>query len=88
MTEMVIASRPVNDVPTKHVYLVKWQGYLHEENTWESFENVNENARELLEEYHAENSNFEKDTRFGKENLREKETEGAEKKKSRKRKML
>jgi hypothetical protein len=46
---------------------VKWEGYSHEENTWETFENVNENAKELLEEYYAENANMERDKRFGME---------------------
>jgi len=80
--EKIIASAPLNDEATKHVYLVKWEGYSHEENTWETFENVNENARELLEEYYVENAKMEKDKRFGKENVRQKDANGAEKRNS------
>lgn len=43
---------------------MKWEGYSHEENMWEIFENVNENARELLEEFYSENGNMEKDKWF------------------------
>jgi len=50
--ESIIASRPsVNDVK-KHVYLVKWEGYSHDENTWEKYENFLDNAVELLKEYY------------------------------------
>jgi hypothetical protein len=65
--EKVIASGPSNNNAEKNVDLVKWEGYSHEENTWETFENVNENAKELLEEYYPENANMERDKRFGKE---------------------
>ena len=47
----IIASRPSKNDVTKNVYLIKWTGYSHEENMWESLENMNENAKELLEEY-------------------------------------
>jgi hypothetical protein len=50
--ESIIASGPSNDDPKKHVYLVKWKGFTHEENTWQSYENVAESAYELLEEYY------------------------------------
>jgi hypothetical protein len=71
--ESIIASGPSNDDASKHVYLVKWEGYLHEENTWETFENVMENAEELLEEYYEKNENMEKDKRFVKRKSTEKE---------------
>jgi len=63
--EAIIASGPSNEDPNKHVFLVKWEGFTHEENTWESFENVNNNAQELLEKYYEENPDTEKDKRFG-----------------------
>jgi len=31
--EEIIASRPSDDDPWKHVYLVNWEGYSHDENT-------------------------------------------------------
>jgi len=80
--EKIIASGPLNEDATKHIYLGMWEGYSYEENTWELFQNVNENARELLEEYHVENLNMEKDKRFGKEKLTEKDAGGTEKKRS------
>ena len=62
--ELIITSGPLNDDVIKHVYLVKWEGYSHEENTWESYENVNENSRELLEDYYEKHDNMERDERF------------------------
>jgi hypothetical protein len=46
---------------------------------------VNENITEFLEEYYVENANVEKDKRFGKKIARQKEAEGTEKRKMRKR---
>ena len=82
--ENVIASGPSNDDASKHVFLVKWKDYTCEENTWETFDNVIENAEDLLKEYYKSNPNMEKDKRFGKEKLRQKDT-GSAKRKSRKR---
>jgi hypothetical protein len=31
--EAIIASRPINDNHWKHVFLVKWESYTHDENT-------------------------------------------------------
>jgi len=42
--ELIIASGSSDDDPAKHVYLVKWEGYLHDENTWETYENVAESS--------------------------------------------
>jgi hypothetical protein len=64
--ESVIASGPSNDDLTKHVFLVKWEDFSHEENTWESYENVEESAYELLEEFYTRNPLMERDGRFGK----------------------
>jgi hypothetical protein len=80
--EKVIGSGPSNKDAVKHVYLIKWEGYLHQENMWQMFENVNENGRELLEEYYAGNANMEKDKRFGKKKPRQKDAEGAGKRKT------
>jgi len=74
---MTIASGSSNNDGEKHVHLVMWEGYLHEDNTWETFVNVNENANELLEEYYAENANMGKDKRFGKEKTGQKDARRA-----------
>ena len=37
----------------KEKFLVRWKGYMMEENTWESRENL-ENAKELVEEFERE----------------------------------
>jgi len=80
--ETVIGSGPSNEDATKHVFLVKWRGYSHEENTREMWDNVDQNARGLLEEYCAEIANMDKDKRFGKKWPRQKDDEGAGKRKS------
>jgi len=81
--EKVLASGPSNDNASKHVFLVKWKDYTQEENTWESFDNVNENAKGLLKDYYEANPNIERDKRFGKEKTRQKDA-GSLKRKSRK----
>jgi hypothetical protein len=86
--EKIIASGPSNNDVSKHVFLVKWKDCTHEENTWEEFENVAENAEGLLKDYYQENPNVEKDKRFGKEKSRRKDADGAEKRKSRKRRKV
>jgi len=78
--ENVIASGPSNDDASKHVFLVKWKDYTHEENTWETFDNVFKNAKELLEEYYEGNPNIEKDKIFGKKDTKRKKAGSARKK--------
>jgi len=80
--ESIIASGPSDDDGSKHVYLVKWEGFPHEENTWESYDNVVEFTYEVLEEYYKKNPMMEKDSRFGKGKPKEK----IKKKKTRKHK--
>jgi len=80
--EKKIASRPSNDDATKHDYLVQCEGYSHKENTWVTFENVDVNARGLLEEYYAKNAIMEKDKSFGKEMIRQADAKGARKNKT------
>jgi hypothetical protein len=84
--EKVIASGPSNDDISKHVFLVIWKEYTHEENTCEDFDNIMENAEELLKEYYDENPNVAKDKRFGERKERRKDRKSLRKKKSRKRK--
>jgi len=56
--EKVLASGPSSDDASKREFLVKWKDYTHEENTWENFDNVIENAENLLEEYYKNNPNM------------------------------
>jgi hypothetical protein len=60
--------------------LVKWEGYSPQENRWETFENVMENAEGLLKEYFAENANMEKDKRFENQKERQKDAASAQRK--------
>jgi hypothetical protein len=62
--ENIIASGPSDDDPKKHVYLVKWEGFMHDENTWETYDNVVENSKELLDEYYGKYPLMEKDGRY------------------------
>jgi len=66
--ESIIASGPSDDDARKHVYLVKWEGYSHDENTWENYENIAENAKELLKDYYKNNPTIAKDGRYVKNN--------------------
>jgi len=62
--ESIIASGTLDNDPKQHVYLVKWKDFRHEENTWETYENVADNNLRLLEEYYTKNLAMEKDRRF------------------------
>ena len=52
--------------------MVKGKDHSHEDNTWESYENVVENTKEILEEYYRKNSTIERDGRFSKRTKRTK----------------
>jgi hypothetical protein len=60
MPEAVIASRPTDNDHRKHVFLVKWENYTHDENTWESYEHVLEVAPKLLAGYYDKHLKIEK----------------------------
>ena len=62
--ESLIASGPSNDDATMHVYLVKWEDYSHEDNMWETYDNVVENSMKSLDEYYEKNEHTEMDKRF------------------------
>jgi len=70
--ESLLASRSSNEDVKKDVYLVKGKDHSHEDNTWESYENVVENTKEILEEYYRKNSTIERDGRFSKRTKRTK----------------
>ena len=65
--ESIIASGPTDNDHKKHIYLEKWEGFTHEENTWESYENVKESAEDLLKEFYEKNPAMERDSRYGQE---------------------
>jgi len=64
--ESIIASGPSDDDSRKHLYLVKWEGYSHDENMWETYENVLECSLDLIKEYYGKNPTIERDGRYGK----------------------
>jgi len=64
--ESIVASGPTDHNPKRHVFLVKWKDFAHEENTWESYDNVAEHNKTLLEEYYARNLGMAGDERFSK----------------------
>jgi hypothetical protein len=68
--ESIIASGPSDYDASKHVFLVKWEGFPHEENTWESFDNVSESAMDLLKEFYDKNPTMEKDGRYEKKKVK------------------
>lgn len=59
MMDMIIASGLSNEGPSKRVYLIKWEGHSHEQNTWETYDNVMDHAEELLEEHYGRNEYME-----------------------------
>jgi hypothetical protein len=62
--ETIIASWPTNHNPKQHVFLIKWKDYSQDDNTWETYENVVEHNKKLIEEYYVRNPKVEKDGRF------------------------
>jgi hypothetical protein len=50
--ESIIASRPSDDDPKRHVSLVKWKEYTQEENTWETYKNIAAHDMGLLREHY------------------------------------
>jgi hypothetical protein len=78
--ESIIASGPSNNDHRKHVHLVKWEGFTHEENTWESYDNVKESAKDLLKEFYEKNPTMERDSRYGKEKIEKKKSKRRKKK--------
>jgi hypothetical protein len=64
--ESIIASGPSDNDIRKHVYLVKWEGYSHDENMWETYENVADCSMDLLKDYYSKYPTVERDRRFGK----------------------
>jgi hypothetical protein len=55
-----IPSSASDDYPRRLVYLVKWEGFKHDENTWEMYETVLECLLDLLKNYYSNNLKVEK----------------------------
>ena len=68
--ESIIACGPSNDDSQKYVYLVKWEGSTHDENTWETYENVSESSMDLLQDYYGKNPTFERDRPYEKKKVK------------------
>jgi hypothetical protein len=64
--EAISASGPTDNDHCKHVFLVKWENYTHDENTWESYEHLFDIAPELLASYYGKHLEIEKDKRWKK----------------------
>jgi hypothetical protein len=64
--ESIIPSGPSEDHPRQHVHLVKWEGYSHDENMWETYENVLKCSLELLKDYYGKNPLIKRYGRYGK----------------------
>jgi len=64
VVDLISASGPSDDNPKQHMSLVKWKDCSHEENTWETNENVAEHDLGLLKDYYDKNPIQEKDGRF------------------------
>jgi len=68
--ERIITNSSSENDKSNHACVGNWERSSHDENTWESFHNVNENAEESLNDYYVENLQMDKEKRFGKKKLR------------------
>jgi hypothetical protein len=78
--ESIIARGPSGNDHRKHDYLVMWEGFTHEENTWESYDNIKESAEDSLKEFYEKNHTMEKEGRYGKEKIEKKKSKRKKKK--------
>jgi len=69
--ETIIASGPSDETAKEHVFLLKWNDYAQEENTWETYENVADHDMKMLEEFYKRNPGMERDGRFQRKEKRE-----------------
>jgi len=63
-TEIIIPSGPSDDHVKKHVYMVKWEGFSHDKNTWETYANVTESSKYLLKDYYAQKPTIKRDGKY------------------------
>jgi len=62
--ESMVASGPSHDDAKLHLYLVKWEGFSHDEYTWGTNENVTESSLDMLDNYYGKNPTIETDGRY------------------------
>jgi hypothetical protein len=62
--EAIVAAGPDDDNPRHHKFLVKWVGYGHEENTWETYEQMADIGPDLLRKYYDEHPHITPDARM------------------------
>jgi hypothetical protein len=62
--EALISCGPDNDNPSQHVFLIKWEGFDHEQNTWEPFDHLWPHRRDLLQKFYSEHPHIKPDPRF------------------------
>jgi len=63
---IISPERTIRRQLSKACVLVKWRGYSHDENTWETYENVSENSTDMWWQFCHNNPTIERDGRFGK----------------------
>jgi len=59
--DSIITSGPSDDDQRKDPYLIEWEEYSQDENTWETYKNVLECSLDLLKDYYGKNPMIEKD---------------------------
>jgi hypothetical protein len=64
--EAIMTNRPTDNDHRKHLFLIKWENYIHDENTWKSYEHLFDIAPELLARYYDKHLEIEKDKRWKK----------------------
>jgi hypothetical protein len=65
----IVAAGPKDDNPAHHKFLVKWQGFSHEENTWEEFDHMFDIAPDLVRAYYRQRPHITPDERLPRERL-------------------
>jgi transposase InsO family protein len=65
--EAIVAAGPEDDNPAHHKFLVKWQGFSNEENTWEEFDHMFDIALDLVRAYYRERPHITPDERLPRE---------------------
>jgi hypothetical protein len=62
--EAIVAAGPDDDNPRHHKFLVKWVGYEHGENTWETYAHMIDIGPNLVQRYYDEHPHVAPDARF------------------------
>jgi hypothetical protein len=67
--EAIVAAGPNNDNAARHKFLVKWQGFSHEKNTWEEYAHMYDIAPDLVRAYYRERPDITPDERLPRERV-------------------